>query len=162
MRVWISLFAAAMSVMLLSRDPSPSKSLFFETVTINGVSINSRIVSVFQDSYGFVWFGTDYGLFRFDGYRTEPIKSSDIENTNLLSIAGIEALVSGGDSSIWIGTNLGLFNINLQNWKIERPEQFRNHVIRALLNQGDSILWVGTTQGLFKYPHLFKKVMILQ
>ncbi len=160
MRVWISLFAAAMSVMLLSKDPSPSESLLFETVTINGVSINSRIFSVFQDPYGFVWFGTDYGLFRYDGYRAEPIKSSDIENSNLLSIAGIEALVSGVDSSIWIGTNLGLFNINLQNWKIERPEQFRNHVVRALLNQGDSILWVGTTQGLFKYDQHSRKSVL--
>lgn len=146
-----------MTTVLYSSDSSPSESLLFETVTINGININSRVTSVFQDPFGFIWFGTDYGLLRYDGYRAVPIMSPDTENSNLLGIAGIESIVSGVDSSIWIGTNMGLFNINLRNWQINRPEQLRSLGIRSLLNQGDSILWVGTAQGLFSFDQRSSK-----
>jgi signal transduction histidine kinase/ligand-binding sensor domain-containing protein/AraC-like DNA-binding protein len=141
----------AIATMLYANESSPYKSLLFETVTSNGENINSRILTVYQDPFGFIWFGSDYGLFRYDGYRVDPIISSDIENSSLLGIAGIEVIVSGADSSMWIGTNMGLFNLNLRNWEIIRPKQYRNQIIRSLMNQGDSILWVGTSQGLFNY-----------
>ena len=36
--------------------------------TRDGLS-NSQINYIFQDSKGFIWIGTSYGLNRYDGYR---------------------------------------------------------------------------------------------
>ena len=44
--------------------------LLFETVSINGINLTAHIYTLVQDLYGFIWLGTDYGLMRYDGYRT--------------------------------------------------------------------------------------------
>ena len=36
--------------------------------TREGLS-NSEVFTILRDSYGYVWFGTNYGLNRYDGYR---------------------------------------------------------------------------------------------
>src|SRR5438309_10988803 len=40
----------------------------FIPVSADGRSIQVRIWSVVQDNYGFLWFGTSDGLYRYDGY----------------------------------------------------------------------------------------------
>ncbi len=128
-----------------------SETLLFETVSANGTHINSRIYKIVQDPYGFMWFGTDYGLLRFDGYRTMRVHSPDPENSELIGTAGTEALALASDTSLWIGTKMGVFNLCLKSWKINRPHEFRQHIVRALLYQNDTTVWLGTTQGLYKY-----------
>lgn len=129
----------------------PSETLLFETLTANGTNINSRIYKIVQDPYGFMWFGTDYGLLRYDGYRTVRVESPKLENSKLLGIAGTEALSLANDTSLWIGTKMGVFNLCLKSWNIKRPEKFQDHIVRAVLFQNDSTVWFGTTQGLYKY-----------
>ncbi len=131
-----------------------SETLLFESISANGTNINSRIYKIVQDPYGFMWFATDYGLLRFDGYRTMRVQSPDLENSELLGTAGTEALSLATDTSLWIGTKMGVFNLCLKTWKIKRPDEFRDHVVRALLYQNDSVVWLGTTEGLYKYNPL--------
>ena len=131
-----------------------SEALLFESISANGANINSRIYKIVQDPYGFMWFATDYGLLRFDGYRTLRVQSPDLENAELLGTAGSEALALAADTSLWIGTKMGIFNLCLKSWKITRPQEFRDHVVRALLYQNDSAVWLGTTEGLYKYNPL--------
>ncbi|MFO7669350.1 MAG: ATP-binding protein [Bacteroidales bacterium] len=132
----------------------PSGMLRFETVSANGKAINARIYKIVQDPYGFIWLGTDYGLLRYDGYRTIRVESGHPENSALLGTAGTEALSLAKDTSLWIGTNMGVFNLCLKSWDIKRPDKFANHIVRAILYQNDSIVWIGTNEGLYKYnPH---------
>src|SRR6516162_614207 len=35
----------------------------------------TRVSSVVQDNVGFIWFGTQYGLNRFDGYKSKTFKN---------------------------------------------------------------------------------------
>ena len=53
-----------------------------------------------------------------------------------------------------------LFNLSLKDWKIRRPQEFRNHVVRALLYQNDSTVWLGTTEGLYKYNPISDKSVL--
>ena len=132
-------------------SPSASGTLLFETVTANGINLNSRIYTIVQDPYGFIWLGTDYGLLRYDGYKTIRIQSHNLDNSMLLGTVGIEALALGNDTSLWIGTSQGVINLCLNTWRIKRPQQFHNSRIRAMLFRSDTIIWIGTTQGLYKY-----------
>lgn len=148
---FISLIVSVFFGALCCAEPTSADKLLFEPVSANGNNINSRIYTLVQGPYGFMWLGTDYGLLRYDGYRTIRVESRDSENSKMLGTAGTQALSLGSDSSLWIGTDMGVFNLCLKSWDIRRPERFHDHVVRALLYQNDSLIWIGTTQGLYKY-----------
>jgi len=125
--------------------------LLFETVSIKGINLTARVYTLVQDPYGFIWLGTDYGLMRYDGYRTLRIQLPDTDHTILLGTAGIESLSLGNDTSLWVGTSHGVVNFCLKSYISRMPEQLIDHHIRSMLFQNDTVLWIGTHQGLYKY-----------
>lgn len=64
---------------------------FFRYDDASGLPSN-EVYSLAQDSRGFIWLGSDAGLFKFDGVRYVPYKSSSQKSK---SIAGL-TLSSGG------------------------------------------------------------------
>jgi ligand-binding sensor domain-containing protein len=49
----------------------------------NGLT-NNQIESIFRDSRGFMWFGTNYGINRYDGYSVKTYKADKNDSTSLL------------------------------------------------------------------------------
>lgn len=67
--------------------------------------LSSNVVNcILQDRYGFMWFGTNKGLNRYDG-RSIVLYSRHEQNTNSLSGNNITALYEDKKGRIWIGTN---------------------------------------------------------
>jgi len=64
---------------------------------------NSRVTTVFQDSKGFIWIGTQDGLNRYDGYEFREYKHNPSDS---LTIPGnfINCLAETPDGNLWIGT----------------------------------------------------------
>ena len=58
-----------------------------------------------QDSRGFMWFGTNNGLFRYDGYELIPVESPGTRP----GFKRVRTLCEDQSGDIWIGTNGGLF-----------------------------------------------------
>ena len=59
--------------------------------------------SIIQDSKGFMWFGTFYGLIRYDGrdykfFKHIPFDSTSVSSDNIIS------LYEDKDGYIWVGT----------------------------------------------------------
>ncbi|MBC7416972.1 MAG: response regulator [Pedobacter sp.] len=72
----------------------------------DGLSNNS-VNAIFKDKFGYMWFGTDDGLNRYDGYKFKVFRSnrndtSSITYNRIICLAGDEA------GNIWVGTNNGL------------------------------------------------------
>ncbi|MCK4820548.1 hypothetical protein KA005_32585 [bacterium] len=79
-----------------------SPDLKFEHLAMDdGLSSNS-VSCIFQDSKGFMWFGTRNGLNRYDG-NTLKIYQHDPEDPNSISDNRIAALYEDSDNK-WIGT----------------------------------------------------------
>jgi len=84
----------------------PSEPRFFRLTTANGLS-HDIVYAIVQDSRGFLWFGTQYGLNRYDGYtftifrhlRSNP--QSLVQNT-------VQALRVDSAGTLWVGTAGGL------------------------------------------------------
>ncbi|GAB4169172.1 MAG: sensor histidine kinase [Calditrichia bacterium] len=76
---------------------------FYTYTRENGLSQNT-IQDIIQDKSGYMWFATQDGLNRFDGYHFTRISSSGGEN-NALSDNFITALELDQRGNIWIGTN---------------------------------------------------------
>ena len=64
---------------------------------------NLAVQVVFQDRAGFLWVGTQNGLYRYDGNRF-----AGFGKTDGLPDAHIESLHESIDGTLWVGTRFGL------------------------------------------------------
>jgi len=70
-----------------------------------GLSQNG-VLSIFQDREGYMWFGTHYGLNRFDGFEMKAYYKGDTKTD--LSGNTIESIVQDSIGNIWIATYEGI------------------------------------------------------
>ncbi len=93
--------------------------LSFEHITTSqGLSQNS-VNCIFQDKNGFLWFGTNEGLNRYDGINFTYFKSHPNDSTTL-SGNNITAISEDREGILWIGTTNGLNSFNPLTGKVKR------------------------------------------
>jgi ligand-binding sensor domain-containing protein/signal transduction histidine kinase/DNA-binding response OmpR family regulator len=67
----------------------------------------NEVRAILKDHKGYMWFGTTYGLIRYDGINLN-VYESDPETKNGLSHKSINAIVEDKNNNLWIGTSGGL------------------------------------------------------
>ena len=72
-----------------------------------GEMTSNLINQILQDSNGFIWVATDYGLNKFDGSRFTQYLHDESDSTSLLS-NNIRSLMIDRNNILWIGSNSGL------------------------------------------------------
>jgi ligand-binding sensor domain-containing protein/serine phosphatase RsbU (regulator of sigma subunit) len=115
----------------------------------------SVINCILEDNKGFMWFGTQEGLNRYDGYSFDVFKR-DPEDSNSLSNNFIYSLLQDHNGVLWIGTNgggLNSFNPVTGQFKnyLHDPNvrtSISNDVVRAIYEDKNGKLWIGTDGGL--------------
>ena len=76
----------------------------FERISLEQGLSQNTVRCILQDRRGFLWFGTEDGVNRYDGYEFR-IFQTDPGNPNTLSGNFIRALHEDRNGIIWIGTN---------------------------------------------------------
>ncbi len=112
---------------------------------------------ILQDRTGYIWFGTFFGLYRYDGYSILSYRPDNSDTTNITN-AEVAALCDDKEGNIWVGHSIGLdrFNPSTQRFthyilnKQTPLNDWSNHVL-SLLNDRDDNLWIGTGAGLYKF-----------
>jgi len=81
----------------------------FDHITMADGLSNDDVFAILQDRNGFMWFGTQGGLNRYDGYRVTQYRY-DPRNPN--SIAGdfVQNLLEDSSGGIWTGNALSRFD----------------------------------------------------
>ncbi|MBB6003448.1 hybrid sensor histidine kinase/response regulator transcription factor [Arcicella rosea] len=123
----------------------------------NGMSSNT-VNAILKDKYGFMWFGTEDGLNRFDGINFTVYRHTESEPTSV-GRGTVMALQEDKDGNLWVGTTvtLSLYNRNLNN--------FTNYDfspygwIRSLYAEQSGNIWVGTYTGLYYFNPKTKKIL---
>ncbi len=106
----------------------------------DGFSLGN-IYAIAQAPDGYLWFGSEFGLYRFDGVRSVPWAPPAGQQ---LPERNINALLVGRDGTLWIGTFSGLVA-----WRggalIPRPEQeLASQFVASLFEDREGTLWAGT------------------
>src|ERR1700739_4519220 len=76
---------------------------FTRLSTDQGLS-QTKVTQIVQDDQGFMWFGTQYGLNRYDGYNFK-LFVHDPRNPNGFSGVYTSALFKARDGSLWVGSD---------------------------------------------------------
>ena len=95
------------------------QSLSFDHYDVNDGVSQSEIICTFQDSEGFLWFGTQNGLNKFDGY-TFVNYFSDPYDTTSLSNNWIFDITEDNMGCLWIATKNGLNSFDKKDGKFSK------------------------------------------
>ncbi len=129
--------------------------LRFETISLEQGLSQSVVTVTFQDSQGYLWFGTQDGLNRYDGYHFTVFRP-DPDDPSSLSDRMILDMVEDTRGILWIGTMLGGLNrYDRQSGIFTHyqhdpgdPASVGGNCIRALEIDQDGRLWVASDGGL--------------
>src|SRR5690554_7932171 len=86
---------------LLTLQAESTSALYFMNLTTREGLSSNVTNSIVQDTYGFVWIGTQEGLCRFDGYKMQYFRSGN--GVVALSSDNISCLLLDGDRLWEIG-----------------------------------------------------------
>ncbi len=142
-----------MSIITFSQ-PTNLQNLTFEHLSIEHGLSQITVHAILQDSKGFLWIGTEYGLNRYDGYNF-IVYQHDPSDTNSISDNFIWKIFEDSHNNLWIGTNSG--GLNKYNYETNTFIRFDGKFnvdspsnIRSIFEDSQNNLWIGTENtGLF-------------
>lgn len=132
---------------------SQKPSLRFQHFTIEQGLAQSSVFCILQDKKGFMWFGTEQGLNRFDGYnfvvhKFQPNDPNSLNSNYILSIHEDPAGI------LWIGTDGGGLNkfdpeTAQFSYYLVDPQSLDSfaNIINVIFEDRSGELWIGTAGG---------------
>lgn len=102
--LWLSVFL--LNVVFLSAERDLTR-LRFESLAERFENAGGEIHRIVEGPSGFVWFGTNRGALRYDGYEVRTYRNVVDEPTSLINDVVWSFLVDA-DDRFWIGTQMGV------------------------------------------------------
>lgn len=146
-------------LLLLSRKTplaAQQNEIRFEHISWDDGLSQVTVRSIIQDSRGFMWFATDDGLNKYNGYDF-TVYRHNAADTGSIPSNQVMCLFEDSREVLWIGTRNGLsrFDKNTEtftrfNHGPENEKSLSSNVINALSEDAAGNLWIGTPEGLNK------------
>ncbi len=133
--------------------------LSFEHLTVEDGLSHGSVHDILQDDRGFIWFGTEDGLNRYDGYRI-TVFNHDPSNPNSLASSNFGKMHQDADGYLWLGTwGGGLDRFDPVHGQFihyrhdpEDPRSLSDDRIEMIFEDRFGNLWIGTeTAGLNRF-----------
>ena len=165
-----SLIFSTIFLLLNINSVQAQDEFLFEHISVSDGLSSSRInvfQSIFQDEYGYMWFGTVDGLNRYDGFNFKIYKNIPGDSTSLPS-SNIQLIGEDPDGNLWVGTN-GFMSLldrktdAFNNYPIESINTTgqQKDVFRTLVDSKKNF-WISTTgSGVQRWNKELKKFEII-
>lgn len=125
----------------------------FNYLNIKDGLSQSTVETIIKDKKGFMWFGTNDGLNRYDGYNFTTYRY-DPTDTNSISDNYIYKICEDDSGLLWIATNNGLnmYDPVRNNFTrfLNNPEDSSSlsfNLVHSVLKDRNNNIWVGTLGG---------------
>jgi signal transduction histidine kinase/ligand-binding sensor domain-containing protein len=123
----------------LALDPSLDISQYAHTAwKVRDGFTRGGIFAIAQTPDGYLWLGTESGLYRFDGVRAVPWQP---QAGHELPSNFINNLLVARDGTLWIGTLKGL--ASFKDGKVSRYPELTGPAIEALIRDREDTVWIG-------------------
>jgi len=114
----------------------------FQVVTRESGLTSNRINTIFKDSRGFIWLGTQVGINRFDGNSVKQYEA--VGNAEVFSINETDEVF------LWIGTENGVIKLNRMTNQVENVDLgMPNISVRKIEVDEDLNVYLATNRGLY-------------
>ena len=117
----------------------------------------STVTCLYQDSYGFIWLGTQEGLARFDGYNFQSYKHLPSDQQSI-GDGYVYSIAEDARGNIWVGTRSGLSRqdrasgkFDNYHFRIEGRMSKGVESVYGLLFDDSGQLWFNTANALHRY-----------
>lgn len=128
--------------------------LKFEHIGIREGLSNSKVRGIIQDRHGFMWFGTQDGLNKYDGYKFTVYKNIPNDSTSL-SHNGLREIMEDRQGNIWVATWGGGVNVfnpateHFTQYKHDKdnPHSLSDDFVYAIFEDHQGGIWIGTDKG---------------
>lgn len=149
--LWIRIICLTILSSLNHPELSAQKEqIRFERLTVDQGLSENTVPCIFQDSQGFMWFGTLDGLNMYDGYGFTAYHHDPLDE-NSLSDSEVHSLYEDHSGTLWIGTGKGYCSLNPADREQGRFTRYGT-TPRILSVFGDENgLWGWTGRGLAKF-----------
>jgi ligand-binding sensor domain-containing protein/signal transduction histidine kinase len=154
---WSSYFPAHALCLILAMTTAFGQTEFEFKHISTPMGLSQRtIYSMCQDREGFIWFGSEDGLNKFDGYRFVVFKPDPSDPTHTLRHNIISALHEDRKGRLWVATlGGGLHQIDKRTGKVTafaiNPVSKANwNVISAIYEDPQGMLWL-SSNGLARF-----------
>ena len=141
---------------------SQSQDLTFEHLSVDQ-GMPTVVNYILQDRIGYLWFATNSGLYKYDGYSFTSYEH-DLNDTNSLIDNSLTTLYEDKDGILWIGTWLGIEKFDrINNTFIHytpNPTDTgngRSNNVWTICEDNFGMIWIGTGDGLYKFNRTNEK-----
>jgi ligand-binding sensor domain-containing protein/signal transduction histidine kinase len=127
--------------------------LRFRRISMSDGLSQTRAVQIVQDDQGFVWFGTQYGINRYDGSEFK-LFVHDPKQPNSLCGTYVHSLFKDRSGMLWIGCNqlVDRFDPRTETFTHYRVEpegaENQNMTVFHISQDREGLMWIATNTGL--------------
>ncbi|MFC2091114.1 two-component regulator propeller domain-containing protein, partial [Bacteroidota bacterium] len=136
-------------IILLLTPGTQAQTPYMKQISLFKGKESYTVTVVYQDKQGWIWFGTDRGLFRYDGINLNHYTVNDSLASDHITAIGAES-----SGSFWIGHKDGeITRYENSTFYIFRPEEGLGSVeITDFVSDSNKDVWYSTLgEGIFKY-----------
>ncbi|PCK08299.1 MAG: hypothetical protein COA42_09940 [Alteromonadaceae bacterium] len=124
----------------------------FKRLQDDQLSLISSHLSAAQDQQGFLWFGGENGLSRFDGYQFKRFHNT--QDPSSLSNNFVSTLLVDSQNTLWVGTAAGLNRYHAETEKFTRfthshedHNSLSHNAVASVVEDKSGNMWVATKAG---------------
>ncbi len=128
----------------------------FEHISIKQGLSQSSVSGITQDKIGFLWFGTEDGINRYDGYSFVHYKH-DSKNSNSIISNYVYNVFTDNDGDLWVSTRGGIHRYLYDKDHFKRyipdpknPSSISAKITYNFCHDKSGFIWLATTDGLNK------------
>ena len=137
-------------VLLFELSLKAQKAYYFESITINNGLPHQTVYRILQDRKGFMWFGTQRGLVRYDGYSCRLFGQTQDGSEGFVG-KSVHALLEDTKGNLWVGTHSGdLCKRDAQTGRFQyltTEAAFKTLIgkrIQTIFEDASGNIWIGT------------------
>jgi len=147
------IFPTVLMFLVLPSAYSQRENIGFSHLSIEDGLSQNTVNCILKDSRGFMWFGTNDGLNKYDGYQFKIYRHSTQDSTSL-SNNRVYSMIEDQKGNIWIATKSGLNRFIRETNSFKRylsdplnKQTLSHNFVRRVYEDSKGNIWIGTLGG---------------